>query len=264
MRKLAENNGSEVWIGDSLDSESPSAFGGKRFDTLIIDAPYSEKTHKGHDGGTGSANAARVRCYAENGPPTAEARYAANAKRNTISYAHWSPHHVWSFCDLWLPKIDGWCVTITDDELMREWSAGFKRHGLYVFAPLPLVEIGSRVRLTGDGPSGWTCWIVVARPRTSKFSKWGTLPGAYVCNSERRDSRIIGGKNFQAMRNIVRDYTRPGDTVFDGCLGGGTTLSAAIAEGRQCVGIERDPDTAQTTAGLLTGSTGSRGQIGLF
>lgn len=264
MRQVAENNGSEIWCGSSLDPESVDALGNRRFGALIVDAPYSEKTHRGHDTGTGSANGARVRSYAENGPKTAEARYAANARRNTINYAHWAPHRVWSFCDLWLPQINGWCVTITDDELASEWADMFKRHGLYVFAPLPLVEIGSRVRLTGDGPSNWTCWVVVARPKTRAFSKWGTLPGAYICNAERRDSRITGGKNLRAMREIVMDYTRPGDTVFDGCLGGGTTMSAAIAEGRSCVGIELNPDTAQTTAGLLTGSTGCQGQIGLF
>jgi DNA modification methylase len=45
------------------------------------------------------------------------------------------------------------------------------------------------------------------------------------------------------MRAIVRDYSRPGDLVCDPCAGGGTTLLAAIMEGRRAIGSEIDPVT---------------------
>lgn len=108
-----------------------------------------------------------------------------------------------------------------------------------MFAPLPLVETGSRVRLTGDGPSSWSCWVIVARPRTPEFVRWGTLPGAYVQKNERK--AVMGGKPLGIMRSIVRDYTRPGDLVCDPCMGGCTTGLAALSEGRRFVGSEIDP-----------------------
>lgn len=45
------------------------------------------------------------------------------------------------------------------------------------------------------------------------------------------------------MRAIIRDYTRPGDLVVDPCAGGGTTLLAAVMEGRRAIGAEMDPAT---------------------
>jgi DNA modification methylase len=43
------------------------------------------------------------------------------------------------------------------------------------------------------------------------------------------------------MRAIVRDYSRPGDTVCDPTAGWGTTLRAAQETGRLWLGSEMDP-----------------------
>jgi site-specific DNA-methyltransferase (adenine-specific) len=39
---------------------------------------------------------------------------------------------------------------------------------------------------------------------------------------------------------LVRTYTNPGDTVLDFCMGSGTTGVAALQEGRDFIGIERE------------------------
>jgi len=148
------------------------------------------------------------------------------------------------------PRNQGWWVTITDHVLARAWADHLADAGLYVFAPLPWVARGSRVRLAGDGPSSWTCWIVVARPRVAPFTKWGTLPGAYTITQDRGQA-VVGGKPIALMRALVRDYTRPGDLVCDPCAGGGTTLRAAQLEGRLGVGAEMDPDTYAKAAERL-------------
>jgi DNA modification methylase len=43
------------------------------------------------------------------------------------------------------------------------------------------------------------------------------------------------------MAYLIRTYTNPGETVLDFCYGSGTTGVAALQEGRNFVGIERDP-----------------------
>jgi hypothetical protein len=163
---LASSRGSEVWHADSTD---PDAFarimGGRIADALIVDAPYSEKTHSGHDGGTEQANGERARQWGESAlqrkgltaGQAQVARYAmTGAARQSIDYAAWSTSDVAAACSVWLPSVTGWCVSITDNVLAPAWSDAFEAAGRYVFAPLPWVETGSRVRLTGDGPSGWT------------------------------------------------------------------------------------------------------------
>lgn len=190
-------------------------------DALIVDAPYSAKTHDGHRDGVGLSGS---------GNPVV---------RQDIGYTSMGARDVDEFVESWSHRVGGWFVSITDHNLAPVWSAALELQDRYVFAPLPLVETGSRVRLAGDGPSSWSCWLVVSRPRQLPYSKWGTLPGAYVAPSERKP--VMGGKPLGLMRAIVRDYTRPGDIVCDPCAGGGTTLLAALTEGRRAIGAEMDP-----------------------
>ena len=185
-------------------------------DALIVDAPYSDRTHSGHD-------------------------VAVNDDmKNAINYSAMSAENVREFVAHFSFRCRGWFVSITDHVLAPVWAASLEAAGRYTFAPLPFVETGSRVRMMGDGPSCWTCWVVVARPRNATFHKWGTLPGAYVDTSERKP--IVGGKPLGLMRSIIRDYTRPGDLVCDPCAGGGTTLLAARMEGRRSIGAEMMPE----------------------
>jgi len=218
---------------------------GVECDALIVDAPYSARTHGGHDSGptVGGQRSGTFICESTRHTYT----------RRAIEYDGWTPEDVRAFVASWAPRTRGWIVTITDHVLAREWEAALSNAGRYVFAPLPWVARGSRIRLAGDGPSSWTCWIVVARPRSGEdrngrpFSKWGTLPGAYSMTGDhhaRRGANIVAGaKPPNLMRALVRDYTRPGDLVCDPCAGGGTTLLAAVQEGRRAVGSEMDPET---------------------
>ncbi len=199
-------------------------------DALIVDAPYSERTHSGHRDGVASAE----------GWTRRNGKVDPVVHRNHINYDRWSPADVAAFCDSWSPRTSGWFVTITDHVLARVWESELQRLGRYVFPPLPFTETGSRVRLAGDGPSSWTCWMVVARPSTREFQRWGTLTGEYRDSNERKP--VTGGKPLGLMRAIVRDYSRPGDLICDPCAGGGTTLLAAAMEGRRAIGAECMPE----------------------
>lgn len=197
-------------------------------DALIVDAPYSERTHSGHDAGAASVNC----------PVKANGVRDTGRERRLIDYASWTDDDVCTFVDAWSPLVRGWIVSITDTDLAPWWRSAFEENGRLGFAPLPLVETGATVRLTGDGPSSWTTWICVARPRSKEMVSWGTLPGAYVVPSERKP--VVGGKPLEAMERIVADYTRPGDLVCDPCMGAGTTLLAAKLLGRQYIGGDLD------------------------
>lgn len=271
-------DGHEIWKGDSLDPEHVTAImGDRKADLLCFDAPYSEKTHSGH--ADGKVTADRAGSWAERAKPSVRAaranfsakvnyakRLAAEygkADRRDIDYAAWTPQHVYEFCFHWIEFTAGWWVSITDDQLAPTWANNFEGRGLYTFAPLPLVETGSRVRMTGDGPSNWTCWIVVARPRTREFASWGTLPGAYVQPGERdlqqgSKDRVVGGKPLYAMTRLVEDYSRKGGLVVDPTCGGGTTCQAAKMTGRRSIGIDTSEERLEIAVRRLRGAKEQR------
>jgi site-specific DNA-methyltransferase (adenine-specific) len=216
--------------------------GVQRVDAVIVDAPYSQRTHSGHDG-----QAPRVydrRYHTSRGRPSK----VAEKPRRAIGYAGWAARDVVELVEGLGPRCAGWFVTITDHVLAPTWADALEALGRYVFAPIPWVAPGSRVRMSGDGPSSWTCWIVVARPREgadrngTPWHKWGTLPGAYVVH-QTKGGPVVGGKPIGLMRALVRDYTRPGDLVCDPCAGWATTGRACQLEGRRFVGAEMDPAT---------------------
>ena len=115
-----------------------------------------------------------------------------------------------------------------------------ERFGRTIFLPLPYFHPGRSVRLTGDGPSSWTDWLIVSR--TKAQSKWGTLRGGYVAGPGWDDKARMGGKPTRLLQLIVSDYSRPNDVVCDPFMGAGTTGVACMREGRKFIGIEIDSD----------------------
>lgn len=206
-------------------------------DCLIVDAPYSAKTHDAY-----SPHVTTNTTYA------AGARWAANGGvRRSLNYDGWGPADVQAFVSHWHGRTRGWFVSLTDSELAPAWADALRSAGRYVFSPIACVEPGSRVRLAGDGPAQWSVWAIVARP--AALHKWGALPGAYVVpnghGNRRADRGVVGGKPLWLMRALVRDYSRAGDVVCDPCAGAATTLIAAATEGRAAIGAEALPEHYQ-------------------
>lgn len=199
-------------------------------DALIVDAPYSERTHSGHDGAA-AADPGKT-WKRSNG------REEAKIERREIDYEPWTTEHVSDFVSTWVPITRGWIVSITDDVLAAAWRAALESAGRQTFQSVPCVIRGMSVRLVGDGPSSWATHAIVGRPRTKEMARWGTLDGAYVGPCERQP--VVGGKPLWLMESLVRDYTRPGDLVCDPCMGAGTTLLAAKLLGRQYIGGDLD------------------------
>jgi len=243
------------------------------WDALICDPPYSERTHTGHNDGATSLNRARAHVarmrerVARGEPATTKGgkratsaeriafaesevrkmeREGLEAGRRKIQYKPWSADDVCSFIEWAAPRTRGWMVCMCDHGLADHYTAAMKAAGRYVFPELVWYSRGSRVRQTGDGPALWTVQIVVSRPRTREFVRWGSLPGGYDGPQDHgrtgKDAHI-GGKPLWLMRDIVRDYSRPGDLVCDPCAGYGTTPLAASIEGRRALASEEHAET---------------------
>lgn len=207
-----------LYLGDCLEI-LPTLEG---VDAVITDPPFSARTHNGHDNGIKSANR------------------KGHEFRNVLTYSAWTVVEVRAICQALPPK--GWACFITDHTLARDWERELNEVGRYVFAPVPCVTPGRTVRVTGDGPSSWTDWLIPSR--TKAEIKWGTLRGFY--EGRRGQIEHMGGKPVGMMGDIVRDYSRDGDTVLDFCMGACTTGIACLRTGRNFIGIEIDPKHYET------------------
>jgi site-specific DNA-methyltransferase (adenine-specific) len=196
-----------IHLGKWQDAQWPD-----EVDCIITDPPYSERTHKGQ-----------------------------TDKRRDIDYSSLTPADVHAWSAQWAPRVRYWIAVMCDTDLITPWRDALSSAGLYAFAPVPCVITGMTCRLSGDGPSSWAVYLMVAR--TKAAAKWGTLPGAYVANPENGNFRAhdrIGGKPLPLMQQIIRDYSRPGMLVADPCAGHATTLVAALQAGRRVWGAECD------------------------
>lgn len=200
---------------------------------MICDPPYGARTHTSQRHGRRDEKA---------GSQWVSAR--------GIGYASMTVDDVREFVGSWSPRCRGWMAVFCCSDLASAWRSEMEVAGRYAFAPIACVQVGMNVRLAGDGPSNWTTWLVVSRPRTMRH--WGTLPGAYIGNpfepgentaTAGRRMGVVGSKPAWLMRAIIGDYTRPGQIVCDPCSGGGTTLLAAYQTGRRAIGAELDPAT---------------------
>lgn len=189
-------------------------------DHIITDPPYSSRTHAGHDAVAGAAR--------------------DDAERVALGYAALTPEACQTLAEAFAGACGGWLVWMTDHTLAPHIERALSGLGRYVFAPVPYHHPGRSVRLTGDGPSSWTDWLVVSR--TAAQSKWGTLRGGYVAGPGWDDKQRMGGKPTRLMQMVVCDYSRSGETVCDPFMGAGTTGVACMKEGRDFIGIEIDPE----------------------
>jgi site-specific DNA-methyltransferase (adenine-specific) len=216
-------------------------------DAVIVDPPYSARVHSGHDTGAKFANK-KTKHLKGNGV------HDTTRPRRSLAYNAWGQNEIDSFVDSWAPRNRGWFAAFSDSDLCLLWRQAFERHGLTGFAPVPILIPGRTVRMAGDGPSSWTVYVNVARPK--RLCKWGTLPGGYygtVLPADRKAQVVAGGQPLWSMRALVRDYTKPGDLVCDPCAGGATTIIAAVIEGRRAIGAEVDAATFEVASRRLAG-----------
>lgn len=206
----------ELWRGDCREVLPLLP----RVDAVITDPPYSERCHAGHDAG-----ASRARDSAE---------------RKALGYLALTLEDVTFFSEQYTRVCSGWVVWMTDSDLALAVRTALEKAGRYAFAPLPFYQPGRAVRLSGDGPSSWTDWIVVAR--TKAQMKWGTLPGGYIAGPGWNDKARMGGKPTLLMDALVNDYLRRGQTVLDTHMGAGTTGVSCMNHGRRFIGCEIERD----------------------
>lgn len=219
--KIETGDGWELRRGSCLDPAHGLASLADDFvDHVIVDPPYSARTHDGQR---------------HERDDDAEGRISDDG----LGYDALDAEGVRVLSKEYDRVSRGWNLVMTSHDLWPLWEHEMKALGRYVFAPLPIVIPGMNVRLQGDGPSNWTVWLVVSRPRVTK--NWGTKPGAYCGIPPAEKSVVKGAKHRLLLDALVRDYTIRGDTILDSHVGSGTTGIACLRLGRRFVGWEVVP-----------------------
>jgi site-specific DNA-methyltransferase (adenine-specific) len=197
--------------------------------SLITDPPYSARTHAGYRSG------------ADADAPS------------TIGYASLPAVDNTHVVELIVRLNAAVAVIFSDHEGAVTWRrAVMDNPALYCFAPAVWCKTNPGPRQHGDGPASSVEHITVAR-RRKRVVKIGSLPGYYVHSVVRPGERLglIGQKPIGLMRQIIRHYSRPGWCIVDPYFGTGTTVAAAIVEGRTAVACELDPVTFETAVARL-------------
>lgn len=208
-------------------------------DSLIDDLPYSPRTHAGYRSGGVTAG-------------------SISKQSGVFEYDAFSESQARAFAEFWSPRVRRWAV-LFGDHVSQAWHhSAWTALGWYVFAPIPWIKSNAAPRFTGDGPASASEWITAAATEEAAVDwltvartgsiKDGALPPYYFTKTGiSGDDRLSGPagrtlpgqKNLTGMRQLVRDYSRPGDVVCDATAGSGTTLIAAAIEGRVAIGAER-------------------------
>ncbi|WP_240504339.1 site-specific DNA-methyltransferase [Tsuneonella mangrovi] len=102
----------------------------------------------------------------------------------------------------------------------------------------------------------------IALGRRNRSNVW-RYPGANTFRKGRlqdlADHPTI--KNRRMIADAILDVTKPGDVVFDGFCGSGTTLVASAMTGRRGFGIELDPKYADVILRRVSEATGCEPQL---
>jgi site-specific DNA-methyltransferase (adenine-specific) len=134
----------------------------------------------------------------------------------------------------------------------------FLRSGLWV-------RTNGTPQISGDRPAQGGEGIAILHrlgaKRWNRHGDRGVWTGP-ICKDARRMHPTK--KPLWLMEALLRDFTDPGDLVFDPTCGEGTTGEACIKLGRRFIGCEIDPKYQAAALARLTRADAKPKQIGLF
>ncbi len=107
-------------------------------------------------------------------------------------------------------------------------------------------------QITGDRPAqGWEAIAYMHRAKGRSVWNGGGRHGNYYLDIEQKAGHPTA-KPLPMVQDMIRKFSNRGDTVLDPFAGSGTTLRAAVNEGRKAIGIELDERYCEIAARRLS------------
>ena len=217
-------------------------------DVVITDPPYDEHTHASGRRGSKSLHAGYREAQTSRRASISRARElgfdaltVGQMNATAMQFARITKRWVLIFCSL---------------EMISDWRAALTGHGLEYVRTCLWHKIGSSPQFTGDRPAVAAEAIIVAHRPGKKRWNGGGKHGWYQHDDlpqlvyerpivlERlghTEPRLhTTQKPLALIRELVEDFSDPGELILDAYAGSATTLVAASQLGRNSIGFELD------------------------
>lgn len=212
------------------------ALADKSFAHVVTDPPYGARTHGNKWSGS-----------SERGGP----------QKKAVTFAAMTESDIHRVARQLVRLARGWVLCFTDEDLLPTWKralvlAGASRRVTCVFS-----KPNGTPQFRGEGPAQPCEYLVTAWCGVGK-SVWngGGKRGHYEYAVEPADlRRHETQKPLALMRQLLLDFSRPGELILDPFGGGGQTAVAARQLGRHYLLYERDHKLAliaQLAASAMT------------
>lgn len=208
--------GATLYLGDCLDVMADLG----PVDHLITDPPYEAEAHK----------AAR-----QTAKSIREGRSAA------LDFAQITDEQRAALPAYCAGQVGGWSIIFCQAEGVRPWRDAVQGHEGRYRGPIVWTKPDGAPKFSGDGPAvGFECavtaWWGEGRSRWNAGGKRGVY--THNVNGKERQGEHPTEKPLSLMRELIADFTQPGQLVADVFMGSGSTGVAALQMGRQFVGVE--------------------------
>lgn len=145
------------------------------------------------------------------------------------------------FCAI---KCKGWALIFCQTEQISEWRSAMEIRAVRYFRPMLWIKPNAKPNLRGHGPgigheTIQAYWCGEERQRWNGGGKHGVFYHN-TDNTDRHALRHPTPKPVSLMKELVRYFTNPGDTIFDPFMGCGATGVAAVELGRNFIGVEKN------------------------
>lgn len=196
-----------------------------KVDHVISDPPYEESLHA-------SKNSLRGRVRADKGPDLKGLDFASiNDIRQAV-------------VDAAARVCTGWFLAFCTIEGVAYWAEAINVSPMKYKRGCLWVKPDATPQLNGQGPGqGAECFVTAWNG--AGHAKWnaGGKRGVYthMTNQRDRDGRHPTEKPIPLMRELLGDFTLPGQLILDPFMGSGTTGVACAKMGRRFIGCELDP-----------------------
>lgn len=137
----------------------------------------------------------------------------------------------------------GWVIAFCTPEGIAPWRDEIEAAGLRYKRACFWCKPDGAPQFNGQGPA-YAVEPFVTAWAGGGVSRWNGGGGRnwweIKTHGKDREGSQPTEKPVELMMKIIKQFTKPGDTICDPFMGSGTTVIAALATGRKVIGIEKD------------------------